>query len=119
MQEPKRIKDPNKLWQPFRVKVDLLVEWLKEEGEDPLIYETFRTNDRQKYLYAIGRTIQKNRKPVTYTMKSRHLVGKAVDIISRKNLWNDPMFFLKLKQGAKRFGLRVLSFEQCHVEWIG
>jgi len=43
-----------------------------------------RHPDNQKHLYAIGRTIEKHRKPVTWTLKSKHIGGAAIDIISLK-----------------------------------
>jgi len=59
------------------------------------------------------------RKPVTWTMHSRHIVGKAVDIISGEGGWNDPAFFDALSEEANISGCVVLTMERCHVQWDG
>ena len=58
-------------------------------------------------------------KKVTWTVKSKHLVGKAADIICRKKLWNNPAFFRTLKVCAEREGFKTLNIETCHIEWGG
>jgi hypothetical protein len=119
MFEPKRQSDINLLWLPFREKVALLLEAMRRRGYDPVIFESLRTEKRQAWLYGYGRTHHKGRKPVTFTLKSRHLPGKAADIISKSKLWNHPAFFDALKDEAKRLGLETLDFEGCHVQWGG
>ena len=58
---------------------------------DFMVIEGFRTLARQQELYAQGRTTPG--KIVTWTMKSKHLDGSAVDIApvddSGKILWDD------------------------------
>lgn len=117
--EPKRNRDINSLWEPFRKKVILLLQALEKRGYDPVIFEALRSVDRQKWLFGVGRFHSLKRKPVTWTMKSRHLAGKGVDIISKSKGWNYPAFFDALEDEARRLNLEVLAIEQCHVQWKG
>ncbi len=50
-------------------------------------------------------------------MNSRHLVGKAADIISKKRGWNWPEFYDALHVEAEKLGLEVIPQERCHVQW--
>lgn len=60
------------------------------------VIEGLRTPTRQAELYAIGRT--KPGKPVTWTMKSKHIDGLAVDIGPHPLDWNDVRGFGLLAQ---------------------
>ena len=119
MTEPARDARISTLWKPFAARVIMLLERLKDLGFDPIVFEAKRSEERQKWLYGIGRTHDLNRKPVTWTMNSRHLVGKGVDIISKSRLWDHPKFFTALDQEARKLGLKTLKVERCHVEWKG
>jgi hypothetical protein len=101
-------------------RVKRIIRRMIERGYDPMIFETRRSAARQAWLYSIGRTTEKHRRPVTWTLKSRHLSGKAADIISRKDMWNAPAsFWAALRQEANREGMHVLRAELCHIEWRG
>jgi peptidoglycan L-alanyl-D-glutamate endopeptidase CwlK len=79
-------------------------------GFDPIVYESLRTDERQAWLYAQGRTrpgaIVTNAPTADH---SYHRWGLAVDIISRKAEWDDPNFFDKI-QGF---------FAKYNVDWAG
>ncbi len=112
--------DIKSLWEPFRAKVILLLQRMTARGEDPVIYEALRTRRRQEYLYSIGRTRDKHRKPVTWTMNSRHFAGKAADIISRKHGWGSDEFYQVLLEEVRKLPeLQQIPQETCHVEWHG
>ena len=115
--EPARCNNVNSLWEPFRRKVERLLERMKERGFDAVVFEAARSRARQEWLYGFGRTHHKGSKPVTWTMSSRHVVGKAADIISKSRGWNWPEFFSALKAEATRLGLVVIPQESCHVQW--
>jgi hypothetical protein len=117
MTEPTRNKDINSLEPYVRDRVIKLLDAMKHRGFDPIIFEAHRSIERQKWLYGIGRTHQLDRRPVTWTLRSKHLVGKACDIVSKSHLWDYPAFYKALKQEAKKVGLKTLRVEQCHVEW--
>ena len=119
MADTSRHNDLQLLHEPFRTRITELLERMKLRGFDPILFETLRTLERQKWLYEIGRTREKDRKPVTWTMKSKHFSGQACDIVSKSRLWDWPEFFSALRQEANRLKLRVLRTEQCHVEWAG
>jgi hypothetical protein len=99
-----------------KVAVQKLIHAMVQEGFDPVVYESKRTIERQKWLYGVGRTHDMNRKPITWTMNSLHLAGKACDIISKAHGWNDPAFFLALKKEAVKVGLTTIPQEGCHVQ---
>ena len=62
---------------------------------DFTVLEGVRTLERQRELYAQGRT--EPGKIVTWTMKSRHIEGKAVDLVPYPLDWNDLEKFNKIK----------------------
>lgn len=117
--EPRKITSLSELWKPFANKVRILVSNMEKRGHPCKVIETIRTYARQKYLYSIGRRGIKGEKPVTWTMKSRHLVGKAADIIPKDGDWNDKAFFIALKEEAEKIGLNTLDeiSDWAHVEW--
>ena len=59
------------------------------------VLEGVRTLERQCELYAQGRTAPG--KIVTWTMKSKHIEGKAVDLVPYPLDWNDLEKFNKIK----------------------
>ncbi len=114
--EPKRDAKIPHLSPDFRAKVEALLKAMWAKGYDAVCFETLRSQARQQWLYGYGRTHHKSCKPVTFTMQSNHLTGKAADIISKRKGWNWPAFFDALKTEAHKLGLHTLSFEGCHVE---
>jgi len=100
-------------------RVNAVLVAMRARGFDPVVFEARRSQERQDWLYGVGRTHSLNRKPVTWTHNSKHLVGKAADIISKSRLWSWPEFYRALKEEANRAGLSVLNAEQCHIEWRG
>lgn len=83
------------------------------------MFEARRSDARQRWLYGVGRTHSLKRKPISWTLDSKHLKGKAADIISKSRLWNWPEFYKALAEEAEREGMHTLRVEQCHVEWRG
>lgn len=76
---------------------------------DFTVLEGVRTLERQRDLYAQGRTAPG--KIVTWTMKSRHIEGKAVDLVPYPLDWNDLDKFNKIKdamfQAAKELDVNL------------
>jgi peptidoglycan L-alanyl-D-glutamate endopeptidase CwlK len=77
-----------------------------------LVIEGVRTLERQKALYEQGRT--KPGKIVTWTLKSKHIDGKAVDLVpyvDGKIDWEDGLLFItigtEMKKAAKRAGVKI------------
>jgi hypothetical protein len=77
----------------------------KKQGLNVLITETYRSQERQDYLYAQGRTRKGNK--VTWTRYSRHTSRRAWDIC--KNLkgheYSDTEFFYKCGEIARDLGI--------------
>ena len=85
------------------------------------IGETKRSLDRQKYLFASGRT--RKGKILTYTLDSRHIIGEAVDIFLTNKLtpfiaiWNVKVYKeIYLKVPPRNYGLEILDFEMVHLQ---
>jgi len=78
-------------------------------GFDPWIFETIRTDKRQRFLYGFGRTYDDGRGKVTHSETSAdtwHGYGLAVDIVSKSLLWSPPNWFWPtLGLSARRHGL--------------
>ncbi len=117
--EPARNTDLHSLWEPIQDRVSRLLTAMTRRGFDPIIFEALRSEWRQKWLYGVGRTHDLKRKPVTWTMHSKHLAGKAVDIVSKKHLWDYPEFYDALAEEAEKVQLHVIPNERCHCEWQG
>lgn len=81
-----------------RILFELAIYDIKEQGVKPLILETYRSQQRQNYLYCQGRTVSEVMKKgisksfaeshcnpkvakVTWTVNSLHKQRKAVDIV--------------------------------------
>lgn len=120
MNEPARQSDISLLVPYVGDRVRRIIARMESRGFDPMVFESLRSQERQAWLYGVGRTHSKHRRPVTWTLNSKHIVGKAADIVSRRYYWNAPRAFWRaLKQEANREGMTVLNAEQCHVEWRG
>jgi peptidoglycan L-alanyl-D-glutamate endopeptidase CwlK len=70
---------------PSLVKVVLRAAELATQTQDFSVLEGVRTKARQKALYAQGRT--KKGPIVTWTLNSKHIEGKAVDLIPYPEGW--------------------------------
>lgn len=107
----------------FRTAVDCTMARLKKGGWDAVIYETWRSDDRQKFLYSYGRTRPgpkvTNAKDASVTVHNYRL---AIDIVHRTKLWNHPRFFYWVGQHAEACGLVAGAFwarfpDQPHVQF--
>lgn len=76
---------------------------------DFMVIEGLRTKERQAQLYAQGRTAQGN--IVTWTMKSKHIDGLAVDLLPSPYDWKDPAKFDEVAkamfQAADELGVKI------------
>lgn len=81
-----------------------------------IVVEGLRSIDRQKQLYAQGRTVPG--KIVTWTLKSKHIDGKALDVAPIKDgviLWNRPDLF----QGLAKIMMQAAKDEGVAIVWGG
>ena len=93
----------------FRTQVAALMNHLADNGFDPVIVESLRSDERQRYLYRFGRDYDDGRGIVTNSpigQTSWHFYGLAVDVISRVERWDAPdAFWSALGVSANVHGL--------------
>jgi len=91
-----------------QVLLNLALVEIKKKGVNPLVVETFRSQERQNYLYAQGRT--RSGSVVTWTLNSIHTKKNAVDVIPQRKIdgkmvaiWNvrDPQTQIIIKTMEK------------------
>lgn len=120
----------------FKAKVEAMWPEFRAAWLDCFIFEWRRTLQRQYELFGKGRTAatlkkygvpvqyaNPGAKIVTWTLQSKHLEGKAIDIVFDAN--KDPKIktpswnwnYAKLIEIAKKYGVRNLApIETCHFE---
>lgn len=83
----------------------LFLEKCEEKGLKVLITETYRSQERQNYLYEQGRT--RSGKIVTWTKSSRHTSRRAWDICKNKKgeEYSDSNFFKECGKIANELGI--------------
>ena len=114
----------------FREKVKLMLKEFDDLGFKYIINETLRSVDVQRAYYAQGReplvrvnrlrnvaglweiTEEENKKQVTWTMASKHILGLAIDIVpvnpkTGKAWWTAPQTIWDvIGTVAKKYGLK-------------
>lgn len=75
------IKKLNKLAQ---LLLTLALDEIEIYNITPLVVETYRSQERQKYLYSQGRTRSGNK--ITWTLNSIHSKKNAVDVIPQRKI---------------------------------
>ncbi|WP_455716394.1 M15 family metallopeptidase [Anaerosporobacter sp.] len=75
------IKELNPLCQ---ILLNKALEEIKAVGINPLVVETYRSQERQNHLYSQGRTLPGNK--VTWTQISIHTKRNAVDLVPQRNI---------------------------------
>lgn len=107
----------------MRRQVECLTGRLDRGGWEWRIYETYRSNRRQGWLYAQGRTRPGPRVTNVQTAEQGlHHWGLAIDVVHRKKLWDHPRFFYWVGQHAEACGLIAGAFwirfpDQPHVQY--
>jgi len=93
----------------------------RNEGLDPVVTETYRSQARQDWLYAQGRT--RPGRIVTHATVSMHTSGLAADVCPRvggKIPWHRRDLFDRWGQIAEKHGLvwggRFRSYDGPHVQ---
>lgn len=105
MDVTKACRDTKELSAQAQKACALFMERCKAKGLNVLITETYRSQERQDYLYQQGRT--RPGKKVTWTHNSRHTSRRAWDIC--KNVkgqeYSDSNFFKQCGEIAKELGI--------------
>lgn len=101
----KTCRDLSELTEQAQRACKLFLENCKAKGLNVLITETYRSQERQNYLYEQGRT--RPGKKVTWTKQSRHTSRRAWDIC--KNVkgqeYSDSNFFKQCGEIAAELGI--------------
>ena len=105
MDVTKTCRDLKELTPNAKIACEMFLEECKKQGLKVLITETYRSQERQNYLYEQGRT--RAGKVVTWTKSSRHTSRRAWDVC--KNIkgqeYSDSNFFKKCGAIAKKLGI--------------
>ena len=104
MSNTDQCRDTKKLNKLVQIMLAAALAEIKAKGVNPLVIETYRTRERQNYLYGQGRTkaqclaagvpaayARPGATQVTWTLNSIHCLKKAVDVIpvrKGKAIWN-------------------------------
>jgi peptidoglycan L-alanyl-D-glutamate endopeptidase CwlK len=103
-------RDLDELAPMFREAVERAIAACKEAGLDAMVYETFRSPELQAAYFARGRTEIPPHATVTNAqsnLASWHGYGLAVDVISRKNGWDQPEdWFSRVAEHFRAAGCR-------------
>jgi peptidoglycan LD-endopeptidase CwlK len=122
MKEPVQDRNKDHLHPLFREPLEAWLAATRAKGFRVLVYETFRTLPRQRYLFALGRTIPPWGKFVTYTLDSCHRYGIAADVVPMdaqgRAMWNGYDRLYRAVPPAA-FGLELLDFERPHLQLTG
>ena len=119
--EPLQNRDKNALHPDFRERLDKWLDAAAAHGYDILVYETFRTPERQQWLYGAGRSRPPFGRYLTYTMDSCHRYGLAADLVPLVSGRADWSGYDKLYKEVdpNLFGLEILDFEKPHIQIKG
>jgi len=99
----KTIRDISELKEVAQTACKLFLDECKKGGLDIFITETYRSQERQNYLYEQGRT--RAGKKVTWTKNSRHTSRLAWDIACNKPSLYDVATIKKAGSIAKRLNI--------------
>lgn len=100
--------DLSKLAPRFRTAVERVLAEMKDHGHTPMVFEAFRSPERQAFLHGFGREYDDGRGKVTASPAghSWHEYGLGVDVICAKRGWDaPPAFWRALGSAARGAGL--------------
>ena len=107
MANTNQIRDISALTKTAQTAFRMFKERCQENGLDFIVTETYRSQERQNYLYEQGRT--RPGKVVTWTRNSRHTSRRAWDIVKRLpngNIdYSDKAFYQKCGKIAKELNI--------------
>jgi hypothetical protein len=91
----------------FRQRLERVIDRLeREHGHHVVVTETVRSQERQEWLHAQGRT--RPGPVVTWTLNSHHATGRAADLIIDGS-YRNPAAYARLAQVAAEEGLHTLG----------
>lgn len=98
-------RDISELTLLAQIACELFIHECEKQGLNVLITETYRSQERQDYLYEQGRT--RSGQVVTWTRNSRHTSRRAWDICknAKGHEYDDTSFFKQCGAIAKELGV--------------
>jgi LAS superfamily LD-carboxypeptidase LdcB len=123
--EPKQNRDMDALHADYRTRLDRFLADAKAKGFRVLVYETYRTPERQAWLYSQGRPGPHAGRPqVTWTLDSLHRYGLAADMVvlapSGAADWSAAAYArLHAACPPAKYGLQLVAGEKPHLEIVG
>lgn len=90
------VRDLAVLAPKFRSALERALATVRGLGYTPLVVETLRSHDRQRFLYGFGRDYDDGRGTVTYSTdadETWHGYGLAADVVCGERYWNAPQAF--------------------------
>lgn len=127
--EPPRSTDLALLAPQMGEAISRLFAKLEQEGYPPLLYEGYRSPERQAWLWGFGRVYDDGRGVVTRVQTpfdGWHFYGLAVDVIHRHMGFAAPGFYEAVGRFAPDCGLKgwrswlpgsFLRGDRPHVQW--
>lgn len=107
-------RDMEGLEPEFRTRLERVIRRMEQAGHTVKINETVRSQERQEWLYAQGRS--RPGPVVTWTLNSNHASGRAADLVI-DGTYNNPQGYARLAAIAAEEGLRTLGPKDAgHVE---
>ena len=102
----------------FNARLERVIERMKQEwGHDVRVVETHRSQERQDFLYAQGRS--RPGPVVTWTRSSKHTQGRAADLLI-DGRYDNAVGYARLARIAAEEGLRTLGArDPGHIELPG
>lgn len=101
------VRDLDGVAPELQAKVQRVIDRMRQEyGHEVTVVEATRSQERQDYLFAQGRT--RPGPVVTWTRDSAHTHGNAVDVVVDGS-WDNPAGFARLQRIAREEGLRTLG----------
>lgn len=113
-------RNSTKLAPFFAQKLDVALKECNDAGFPVMMFEGFRSKERQEYLYAQGRTrpgrVVTNAKPGM----SWHQYGCAADLAGYVDgHWTWAIDYSGIRTIMMRHGFETLKFEQAHFQMTG
>jgi peptidoglycan L-alanyl-D-glutamate endopeptidase CwlK len=118
-------RDLHVLAPKFRSAIERVLDTMRGLGHNPIVFETLRTHDRQRFLFGFGREYDDGRGIVTHSSdadETWHGYGLAVDIVCGTKYWNaSGEFWAALGRACEREGLEWGGWWQFldrpHIQW--
>jgi hypothetical protein len=88
--EVRPVRDLAVLAPKFRAALERVLATVRGLGHKPVVVETLRTGERQRYIYGFGRTYDDGRGIVTHSAdwdETWHGYGLAADVVCGDSFW--------------------------------